>query len=194
MRCVVSKHLISSWERGFKIFLRLYIPPEASQRVTAYLPDLWCHSAVGSFFFVCGATLMHLNKIFPFSSGESLLGLIDELLADFCNRDLFTYCVAHKCIMWITDKAPTQNQWLHTSFSPFEAFSTALKDKPERNLFFEYLPHWALVIILKYNVYEDFHMYSKYSYLLIGVSWTPTFFPTILSVYFFLSALQKHTT
>lgn len=98
MRCVVSRHLISSWERGFKIFLRLYIPPEARQRATAHLSDLWCHSA----FFVCGATLMHLNKIFPFTSGESLLGLIDELLADFCNRDLFTYYVAHKCISFLS--------------------------------------------------------------------------------------------
>lgn len=48
--------------------------------------------------------------------------------------------------MWISDKGPTLNQWLQTvtSIIPFEAFSTALKDKPFLfyriwDPFFEYL-------------------------------------------------------
>ena len=34
--------------------------------------------------------------------------------------------------LWISDKAPTLNQWKQTvtSIIPFEAYSTALKDEP----------------------------------------------------------------
>ena len=70
------------------------------------------------------------------SEYKNLLGLEDELPANFCNRDLLhilLHC-ARKCILtlWITDKAPTLNQWKQTvtSIIPFEAYSTALKDKP----------------------------------------------------------------
>lgn len=84
------------------------------------------------------AIIQQLNLIFkcPLHIGSSLLGLNNELPAVFKNRDLLHILLqcAQKCIlvMWITDKAPTLNQWVHsvTSIIPLEAFSTAVKDKP----------------------------------------------------------------
>ena len=79
-----------------------------------------------------------------------MLGLPDELSADLCNTKLvhiLLHC-AWKCIllMWISDEAPTLNQWscTVTNIFPFEAFSTALKDKPFTfykiwDSFFDYL-------------------------------------------------------
>lgn len=109
-----------------------------------------CHSAVGSFihcFWSCPhiqqfwtTIIQQLNVIFKrhlhLGARTCLLGLNDELPADFLNRDLLhilLHC-ARKCILalWITDKAPTLNQWRQSVMSilPFEAFSTALMDKP----------------------------------------------------------------
>lgn len=155
----------SAWERQFKILHRLYITPEVRHRMNPATSDLCtkCQSAVGSLFH-CLWSCPHiqqfwitiaqqLDKIFkqPLHLGARTcaLGLPDELPADLNTKlvHILLHC-APKCIllMWICDKAPTLNQWFYTvtSIVPFEAFSTALKDKPFTfdkiwDSFFDYL-------------------------------------------------------
>ncbi len=65
-----------------------------------------------------------------------LLGMSQELPPRFQGTHLFQILLhcARKCILvcWITDQIPSIAQWINTikSLIPFEAFSTALKDKP----------------------------------------------------------------
>ena len=149
-----SKVLVSNsaWERQLKILHRLYVTPEDRHRMNPTLSELCikCQFAVGSLIHCLWSchliqqfwtvVVQQFNVIFKshlqLSARTCLLGLEDELPADFHNRDLLhilLHC-ARKCIMalWISDKAPTLNQWKQTvtSIIPFEAYSTALKDKP----------------------------------------------------------------
>ena len=62
--------------------------------------------------------------------------LNDELPADLHNRDLLfilLHCARKSVlVLWISDKAPSLDQWLKivSSITQFKAFSTALKDRP----------------------------------------------------------------
>lgn len=142
----------SAWERQFKILHRLFITPEARHKMNPTLSELCmkCQSAVGSLIhclWSCpliqqfwSTITQQFNVIFKrhlhLGARTCLLGLNDELPADFRNRDLLDILLhcARKCILtlWITDKAPTLTQWRQTVMSiiPLEAFSTALRDKP----------------------------------------------------------------
>lgn len=147
-----SKVSNSFWERQFKILHRLYITPEARRRMNPTLSELCikCQSTFGSFihcFWSCphiqqfwGVITQQFDKIFKrillLSARTCLLGLTEELPAYLHNNSLLhilLHC-AQKCILavWISNKAPTLSQWKQTvvSIIPYEAFSTALKDKP----------------------------------------------------------------
>lgn len=79
-----------------------------------------------------------------------VLGMSQELPSKFQGAHLLQILLhcARKCILvcWITDRAPSIAQWINTAkgLIPYEAFSTALKDKPfkfykEWDPFFTYL-------------------------------------------------------
>ena len=149
-----SRVLLSNsyWERQFKILYRLFISPEARHRMNPTLSELCvkCKSATGSFIhclWSCpyiqqfwSTIIQQFSIIFKchlhLGARTCLLGLNEELPAGFRNRDLLDILLhcARKCIMvlWISDKAPTLTQWQQTVLSiiPFEAVSTAMKDKP----------------------------------------------------------------
>lgn len=95
-----------------------------------------------------------LEKIFSctlqLGPESCLLGMNRELplkSQGTCLLQILLHC-ARKCILvcWITDRAPSITQWINMARSlvPYEAFSTALKDKPFKfykiwDPFFNYL-------------------------------------------------------
>ena len=109
-----------------------------------------CQIATGSFFhclWSCSLILQFWNTIIQqltlifkrhlhLGPRTCLLGLNDELSADLHDRDLLhilLHCTRkYILVLWISDKAPSLNQWLKivSNIIPFEASSIALKDRP----------------------------------------------------------------
>lgn len=152
--CEMPSYLTSNsaWEMQYKIVHRLHVTPVQRHKVNQKLSNLcnkckilegtlihcfWSCSKIQQFWM---GVVKELEKIchcsLEIGPKTCLLGMNQELPSRFQGTHLLQILLhcARKCILvcWITDQVPSIAQWINTikGLIPYEAFSTALKDKP----------------------------------------------------------------